>query len=290
MPARRAGRLHGRRRRPQRRHFAAKVLAQGLPGSVLSSSIPHGRRSSGWPPVWPAPSRSSRALARHRRRRRADLRGGGCAGRRALTARACGAEALGRRAAGRRRARADVTREDEVDALFAAALETLRAHRQLRGERGRVDRAAGARRRDDARAVSGARSTSTCRVFLTCRAFLRVVGPPGQWRAGPRRLDRRPGRRGGARRLRGGEVGGHGGLLLSLKNEIVRVAPDWPRERRRARWTATGWRGRAGGARRPRTRVHPHDGAAQGRDARGRGGQIVLLASDRLSGHVTGRS
>ena len=81
-----------------------------------------------------------------------------------------------------------------------------------------------------------------------------------------------------------------GGLLLSLKNEIVRVAPDRSRQRRRARagrrprWRRARSRSPARVERATRTMAlrkvaTPEDVASQ----------IVLLASDRVSGHVTGQ-
>ena len=80
-----------------------------------------------------------------------------------------------------------------------------------------------------------------------------------------------------------------GGLLLSLKNEIVRIAPA-----ARVNAVAPGWTESADDARPRRSRRHA--GAisrtmalrkvAQPDDV---ARQVVVLASDELSGHVTGQ-
>jgi 3-oxoacyl-[acyl-carrier protein] reductase len=79
-----------------------------------------------------------------------------------------------------------------------------------------------------------------------------------------------------------------GGLLLSLKNEIVRVAP-----RGRVNAVAPGWtespmtRGHVDSARVAAiTRTMPLRKVAQPEDV---AAQVVILASDRLSGHVSGQ-
>ena len=80
-----------------------------------------------------------------------------------------------------------------------------------------------------------------------------------------------------------------GGLLLSLKNEVVRVAPSAPRERGRARLDRVADDARP---RRPRaairrvSRTMALRKVAQPEDV---ARQVVVLASDELSGHVTGQ-
>ena len=194
------------------------------------------------------------------------------------------AEELG----GAPRLQADLTAEDDVERLFAEA----------RGALGAVDvcvAVAGVWPSEDVplwelplarwEATLRANLTST---FLTARGFLQEVARNGH----------------GSLVLVGSTAGlfgeaGHadyaaaksavlGGLLLSLKNEIVRVAPHG-----RVNAVAPGWtespmtRGHVGPeqvARLPRTMplrkvAQPEDVAAQ----------VVVLASDVLSGHVSGQ-
>jgi 3-oxoacyl-[acyl-carrier protein] reductase len=183
---------------------------------------------------------------------------------------------------------ADLTREEEADVLFASAREAL----------GAVDVCA---------AVAGAwpsedvfvwrlpleRWDETLRanltsVFLTARGFLREVERNGH----------------GSLVLVGSTAGlfgeaGHadyaaaksallGGFLLSLKNEIVRVAP-----RGRVNAVAPGWtespmtRGHVDPERvRLISRTMPLRKVARPEDV---ARQVVVLASDELSGHVTGQ-
>jgi 3-oxoacyl-[acyl-carrier protein] reductase len=183
---------------------------------------------------------------------------------------------------------ADLTIEEDVDALFAAAREEL----------GRVDvcaAVAGAWPTADEpvwdlplerwRATIDANLTST---FLTVRAFLREVERNGT----------------GSLVLIGSTAGifgeaGHadyaaaksavlGGLLLSLKNEVTRIAPL-----ARVNAVAPGWtespmtRGfvdekqvRAVSRTMALRKVANPDDVAR---------QVVVLASDDLSGHVTGQ-
>jgi 3-oxoacyl-[acyl-carrier protein] reductase len=183
---------------------------------------------------------------------------------------------------------ADLTDEHEVDRLFAAA----------RSELGRIDVCA---------AVAGVwpsqdlpvwelpleRWENTVRQnltssFLTARGFLREVERTGH----------------GSLVLVGSTAGlvgeaGHadyaaaksailGGLLLSLKNEVVRVAP-----RARVNAVAPGW------TETPMTRGHVDPGTVRKvtrtmalrkiADADDVARQVVVLASDELSGHVTGQ-
>jgi 3-oxoacyl-[acyl-carrier protein] reductase len=183
---------------------------------------------------------------------------------------------------------ADLTREDEVAALFEAA----------RAELGRVEvcaAVAGVWPSEDVPTweLSLERWEETLRAnltatFLTARAFLREVERNGH----------------GSLVLVGSTAGlvgeaGHadyaaaksailGGLLLSLKNEIVRIAP-----RGRVNAVAPGW------TESPMTRGHvdpekvrrisrtmPLRKVAQPEDV---ARQVVVLASDELSGHVTGQ-
>ncbi|MBA2383685.1 MAG: SDR family oxidoreductase [Actinobacteria bacterium] len=183
---------------------------------------------------------------------------------------------------------ADLTDEHEVDRLFAETRQAL----------GRIDACAavaGAWPSQDVplwelplerwEATLRANLTST---FLTARGFLREVERNGH----------------GSLVLVGSTAGlvgeaGHadyaaaksailGGLLLSLKNEIVRIAP-----RARVNAVAPGW------TESPMTRGHVDPEAvrrisrtmalrkvAQPEDV---ARQVVVLASDELSGHVTGQ-
>jgi 3-oxoacyl-[acyl-carrier protein] reductase len=198
------------------------------------------------------------------------------------------AEALARELADPPIVQADLTVEEEVDRLFAEA----------RNELGQVDvcvAVAGAWPSEDvpvwelplARWETTLRANLTA-TFLTARAFLREVQRTGH----------------GSLVLVGSTAGifgeaGHadyaaaksailGGLLLSLKNEIVRVAPG-----ARVNAVAPGWTAS------PMTRgfVEPEDVRRLTRTMALRkiaapedvARQIVVLASDRLSGHVSGQ-
>lgn len=182
---------------------------------------------------------------------------------------------------------ADLTVEDEVDLLFEAA------ERELGGV-AVCAAVAGAWPREDEpvwrlplerwEATVGANLTAT---FLTARAFLRVVERSGH---GNLVLV-------GSTAGRFGEAGHadyaaakaaiQGGLLLSLKNEIVRIAP-----RGRVNAVAPGWtyspltRGELDEALVARiSRTMALRKVARAEDiARA----VVVLASDELSGHVTG--
>ncbi|MGH3032898.1 MAG: SDR family NAD(P)-dependent oxidoreductase [Gaiellaceae bacterium] len=201
------------------------------------------------------------------------------------------AEALGAELDGATLLQADLTREEEADRLFAEARETL----------GGLDACA---------AVAGAwpsedvpvwrlpleRWEQTLRLnltatFLTARGFLREVERSGQDH--------------GSLVLVGSTAGlfgeaGHadyaaaksaivGGLLRSLKNEVVRIAP-----RARVNAVCPGWtispmtRSTLDdpGVLERATRTMALRKAAQPEDV---ARQVVILASDELSGHVTGQ-
>ena len=184
-------------------------------------------------------------------------------------------------------AQADLTREDDVERLFASARDAL----------GRVDvcaAVAGVYPRGDApvwelgldrfQETIAQNLTAT---FLTARAFLRGLGGLGQ----------------GSLVLVGSTAGrfgeaGHAdyaaakaaiqdGLLLSLKNEAARLGPGV-----RVNAVAPGWtespmtRGLLTDEDMRRiTRTMPLRKVATPEDV---AAQVVVLASDRLSGHVTG--
>ena len=185
--------------------------------------------------------------------------------------------------------RADLRSEDEVDALFAEARERL----------GGLDvcaAVAGVWPEEDvpvwnlplARWEETLRSNLTA-TYLTARGFLREVERNGH----------------GSLVLVGSTAGifgeaGHadyaaaksamvGGLLLSLKNEIVRIAPGGRVNAVCPGWTVS-----------PMTRSTLEDPAVLERATRTMAlrkaaapedvaRQIVVLASDKLSGHVTGQ-
>jgi 3-oxoacyl-[acyl-carrier protein] reductase len=188
---------------------------------------------------------------------------------------------------GARTAQADLTSEADVDRLFASARETL-------GSLDVCAAVAGVWPADDVpvwdlpleRWELTLRQNLTA-TFLTARAFLREVTRTGQ---GSLVLV-------GSTAGRFGEAGHadyaaaksalQGGLLLSLKNEVARVAP-----RARVNAVAPGW------TESPMTRGHV-DPAAVRRISRTMAlrkiaqpddvaAQVVVLASDVLSGHVTG--
>jgi 3-oxoacyl-[acyl-carrier protein] reductase len=183
---------------------------------------------------------------------------------------------------------ADLTNEEDVEALFASA----------RASAGAIEvcaAVAGVWPEEDVPAwqLSLARWEETLRAnltatFLTARGFLREVVRNGR----------------GSLVLVGSTAGAFGeaghadyaaaksaiqvGLLRSLKNEIVRVAP-----RGRVNAVAPGWtespmtRGHIDPeAVRRFTRTMPLRKVAQPEDV---AAQVVVLASDELSGHVTGQ-
>jgi 3-oxoacyl-[acyl-carrier protein] reductase len=198
------------------------------------------------------------------------------------------AEAVAADLAGAPIGAADLTREDDVDRVFGEARAAL----------GRIDvcaAVAGAWPSEDVpvwrlpleRWEETLRANLTA-TFLTARAFLREVERNGH----------------GALVLVGSTAGlvgeaGHAdyaaaksailhGLLLSLKNEVVRIAP-----RARVNAVAPGWtespmtRGHVDAERVRRiSRTMALRKVAQPEDV---ARQVVVLASDELSGHVTGQ-
>jgi 3-oxoacyl-[acyl-carrier protein] reductase len=184
---------------------------------------------------------------------------------------------------------ADLTREDEVDTLFERAVAELGGLDVCAAVAGRWPK-------DDVpvwelpleRWEATLRENLTA-TFLTARGFLREVERNGH----------------GSLVLVGSTAGlfgeaGHsdyaaaksaliGGLLLSLKNEIVRVAP-----RGRVNAVAPGWTESPmtrttltdPGLVQRVTRTMPLRKVAQPDDV---AHQVVVLASDELSGHVTGQ-
>jgi 3-oxoacyl-[acyl-carrier protein] reductase len=182
---------------------------------------------------------------------------------------------------------ADLTVEDEVDALFAAAeqeLGGLDVCAAVAGVWPREDEPVWQLPLERWEATLRANLTAT---FLTARAFLRVVE---RSRQGNLVLV-------GSTAGRFGEAGHadyaaakaaiQAGLLLSLKNEIVRVAPHG-----RVNAVAPGW------TYSPMTRgeLEPEFVARLSRtmalrkvaQAEDVARAVVVLASDELSGHVTG--
>ena len=198
------------------------------------------------------------------------------------------ARAVAKELGGAPLARADLTDEGEVDELFAAARDALGAVEVcavVHGVWPREDRPIWQLPLSRWEETLRANLTST---FLVCRAFLREVERT----------------RRGALVLVGSTAGvvgeaGHadyaaaksallGGLLLSLKNEIVRIAPLG-----RVNAVAPGWtespmtRGLVDPERvRSVSRTMALRKVAQPEDV---AAQVVALASDRISGHVTGQ-
>jgi 3-oxoacyl-[acyl-carrier protein] reductase len=183
---------------------------------------------------------------------------------------------------------ADLTREDEVDRAFGEAVDALGGLDVCAAVAGvwpRPDEPVWELGVERWRATLDANLTSA---FLTARAFLREVAKSGH----------------GNLVVVGSTAGlvgeaGHadyaaaksavvGGLLLSMKNEIVRVAP-----RARVNAVCPGWTESpmTRGALEPErvatiTRTMALRKVAQPEDV---AHQIVVLASDEISGHVTGQ-
>jgi 3-oxoacyl-[acyl-carrier protein] reductase len=199
------------------------------------------------------------------------------------------AEALSQELGGAPLHAGDLTREDEVERLFARAVEELGGLDVCAAVAGRWPE-------EDVPvwALPLERWEETLRdnltiTFLTARAFLREVERSGH----------------GSLVLVGSTAGlfgeaGHadyaaaksavlGGLLLSLKNEIVRIAP-----RGRVNAVAPGWTESPmtrttltdPGLVERVTRTMPLRKVAQPEDV---ARQVVVLASDELSGHMTGQ-
>jgi 3-oxoacyl-[acyl-carrier protein] reductase len=184
--------------------------------------------------------------------------------------------------------KADVSREEDVDRLFAAALDRY----------GRIDvcvcNAAVYEPDAPAATMDAARfrrvvDTNLTGTFLTARAFLRVVG---RQRSGTIVLV------GSTAGLFGEEGQADyaaskaaitGGLLPTLKNEIVRLAPGGRVNAVCPGWTRTDMAEAAlavPGAVDRATRTMALRKVAEPDDV---AWQIVVLASDRLSGHVSGQ-
>ena len=177
---------------------------------------------------------------------------------------------------------ADLTREDEVDRLFTAAgrLDVCAA---VAGAWPQEDRPVWELPLERWRATLDANLTAT---FLTARGFLRQLDGPGSLV------------------LVGSTAGvfgeaGHAdyaaaksailvGLLLSLKNEVTRIAPTARVNAVAPGWTASPMtRGHVSGAQvRSISRTMALRKIAQPEDV---ARQVVVLASDELSGHVTGQ-
>ena len=185
--------------------------------------------------------------------------------------------------------RADLTVESEVESMFSAALESMGSLDVLVANAGAwpsADEPVWEMSLERWRATIAANLDS---VFLCCRAFLRHVASTGT----------------GNIVLIGSTAGligeaGHAdyasaksalsaGLLLSMKNEIVRVAPGG-----RVNAVCPGW------TRTPMARETLEDPAAEGRitrtmalkqlgEAEDIANAVVTLASDKLSRHVTGQ-
>ena len=187
-------------------------------------------------------------------------------------------------------ARADLTDEAEVDRLFVDAREALGTVEVCAAVAGVYPSEDVPTWELDLARFERTVALNLTATFLTARAFLRVLVEAES--------------EGGALVLVGSTAGrfgeaGHadyaaaksavlGGLLLSLKNEIVRIAPT-----ARVNAVAPGW------TESPMTRGHVDPAAirlvsrtmalrkvAQPDDV---ARQVVVLASDELSGHVTGQ-
>ena len=107
------------------------------------------------------------------------------------------------------------------------------------------------------------------------------------WLARPRRLDRRRLRRARARGLRGREVG-HPRRPAAVGEERGAARVCGARERGRPRLDDVSHDARSA-RRRERGADHANDAAPQGATAEDVAAQVVVLASDTLSGHVTGQ-
>jgi 3-oxoacyl-[acyl-carrier protein] reductase len=184
-------------------------------------------------------------------------------------------------------AQADLTREDDAERLFAEArdaLERIDVCAAVAGVYPREDAPVWELGLDRFRETIAQNLTAT---FLTARAFLRSLGGSGH---GSLVLV-------GSTAGRFGEAGHadyaaakaaiQGGLLLSLKNEVARLGPGVRVNAVAPGWTASPMtRGLLTDADVRRiTRTMPLRKVATPEDV---AAQVVVLASDRLSGHVTG--
>ena len=185
-------------------------------------------------------------------------------------------------------AQADLTVEADVDRLFADGARDARLGRRLRRRRGRLAGRGRARLGAPARALGGDAPPEPDR-HVPDGARLPARGRAhGPRLARPRRLDRGRFGEAGHADYAAAKSALQGGLLLSLKNEVARVAP-----RARVNAVAPGWtespmtRGlvdpdavrRISRTMALRKVAQPEDVAAQ----------VVVLASDILSGHVSGQ-
>ncbi len=184
-------------------------------------------------------------------------------------------------------AQADLTREDDAERLFAEARDALE----------RIDvcaAVAGVYPREDAPVwelgLDRFRETITQNLtatFLTARAFLRSLG--GSGRGSLVLVGSTAGRFGeaGHADYAAAKAAIQGGLLLSLKNEVARLGPGVRVNAVAPGWTASPMtRGLLTDADVRRiTRTMPLRKVATPEDV---AAQVVVLASDRLSGHVTG--
>jgi 3-oxoacyl-[acyl-carrier protein] reductase len=185
-------------------------------------------------------------------------------------------------------ARADLTREEDVDRLFAearAALGSVEVCAAVAGAWPSGEVPVWELPLERWRATLDANLTAT---FLTARAFGREVARNGAGNlvlvASTAGLFGEAGHADYA----AAKSAIAGGLLLSLKNELVRVGP-----RARVNCVAPGWtespmtRGHVGPDRvRQISRTMALRKVAQPEDV---AHQVVVLASDELSGHVTGQ-
>ena len=185
-------------------------------------------------------------------------------------------------------AQADLTREDDVERLFAqarAALGPLGVCAAVAGVYPREDAPVWELELDRFERTLAQNLTAT---FLTARAFLR--GLTGQGHGALVLVGSTAGRFGeaGHADYAAAKAAIQGGLLLSLKNEVARLGP-----RVRVNAVAPGWtaspmtRGLlAEDDVRRITRTMPLRKVATPEDV---AAQVVVLASERLSGHVTGQ-
>jgi 3-oxoacyl-[acyl-carrier protein] reductase len=185
-------------------------------------------------------------------------------------------------------AQADLTREEDVERLFAqarAALGPLEVCAAVAGVYPREDAPVWELGLDRFERTLAQNLTAT---FLTARAFLRPL--TGQEHGALVLVGSTSGRFGeaGHADYAAAKAAIQGGLLLSLKNEVARLGP-----RVRVNAVAPGWtaspmtRGLlAEDDVRRITRTMPLRKVATPEDV---AAQVVVLASERLSGHVTGQ-